>query len=502
MGPDVHDLLVTLTVGNDTVAVLLGDLFDLLVSLGDDLGFLLGNEHVNDPDGDARAHGFHKSKGLELVENDDSFLFARHLGATPDDVADLLLADGLVVETDLIRPDLVETHAARGSLDDLQIALTIRGLLAEVGVADADPRMVVDFPRRDRELDLRGVLEQREVLLLFTIHLGAYARPCEVVGAENNILRRNRDRASGCGRENVVRREHELAALHLSLDRERYVDGHLVTVEVRVVGGANERMDADRRAFDELRLERLDRKAVKRRRAVEEDGVTLGDFREDVPDLGGLAVDHLFRRANGVAVAEFFQAANDEWLEQSESHLFRKTALTELEVGTDDDDGAAGVIDALAEKVLAETTTLTLKHIAEGFERAIACAGDGAAVAAVVKQRVNRFLEHTLLVTDNDFRSLEKKQILEAVVAVDDAAIKVVEVRGGETSAFERDERAQIRRDHGKNSLDHPLGARLRSREALGNLETLREFLFILLRLGGAELFLELDGKRGEIDLP
>ena len=112
-------------------------------------------------------------------------------------------------------------------------------------------------------------------------------------------------------------------------------------------------------------------------------------------------------------VAEFFQPANDERLEQHERHLLRQTALVQLEFRTDDDDRTAGVIDAFAEQVLAETSALALEHVAERFERAIAGAGDGAAVTAVVEQRVDRFLQHALFVADNDFRRLELEQVLQ-----------------------------------------------------------------------------------------
>ena len=39
---------------------------------------------------------------------------------------------------------------------------------------------------------------------------------------------------------------------------------------------------------------------------------------------------------------------------QLERHLLWQTALVQLELRTDDDDRAAGVVDALAEQVLAE----------------------------------------------------------------------------------------------------------------------------------------------------
>jgi ABC-type antimicrobial peptide transport system ATPase subunit len=48
------------------------------------------------------------------------------------------------------------------------------------------------------------------------------------------------------------------------------VHSHLIAVEVRVVSGANERVNADRFAFDQERLESLDRKTVERRRAVQQ----------------------------------------------------------------------------------------------------------------------------------------------------------------------------------------------------------------------------------------
>ena len=84
-----------------------------------------------------------------------------------------------------------------------------------------------------------------------------------------------------------------MRGFHLRLDRERHVDRHLIAVEVRVVSGTNERMNADRFAFDELRLEGLDGEAVQRGRAVQQHRVALGDFFQDVPDFGRLALDHL-----------------------------------------------------------------------------------------------------------------------------------------------------------------------------------------------------------------
>ncbi len=279
------------------------------------------------------------------------------------------------------------------------------------------------------------------------------------------------------------------------------MDGHLVTVEVGVVGRTDERVDADGFAFDEHGLERLNGEAVERRRAVEQHRVALRDFLKDVPHFGGLFLDHLAGTADGVHEAELLQAADDERLEEDERHLLRQTALAELELRTDDDDGTAGVVDAFAEQVLTEAALLALEHVGERLQGAVASAGHRAAMTAVVEERVDCFLEHALFVVDDDVGRLQLHQVPQTVVAVDDAAVEIVEIGGGEAAAFERDERAQVRRDDGEDFEDHPLGTGVGLDEALEHLEALGELLLDLLRAGGAHLLLELEHGGTHVDL-
>ena len=96
---------------------------------------------------------------------------------------------------------------------------------------------------------------------------------------------------------------------------------------------------------------------------------------------------------------------------------------------------------------------------------------------------------------------LQLHQIPQAIIAVDDAAIEVVEVGGRETTALERDQRAQVRRDHGQHFEDHPLRTALRVDEALNDLQALRELLFNLLRFGRAHLLLQLGDRRLHVGL-
>src|SRR2546425_3629763 len=149
----------------------------------------------------------------------------------------------------------------------------------------------------------------------------------------------------------------------------------------------------------------------------------------------------------------------------------------QLEFRSDDDDRAARVIDPFAEQVLAETPALALEHVAEGLQRTIARTSDGAAVAPIVEESIDGFLEHPFFVADNDFRSLELQQILQPVVAVDDTPIEIVKVGGGKASAFEGDERAQVRRNHRQHNEDHPFGPALGRLQALEKLDAFGNFL-------------------------
>ena len=193
--------------------------------------------------------------------------------------------------------------------------------------------------------------------------------------------------------QDVVGRHHQHARFQLGFQRQRHVDGHLVAVEVGVERGADQRMQLDGLAFDEHRLERLDAQTVQRRRAVQQHRMLADDLVEDVPDLGLLFLDQLLGLLHGGGQALGVEPRIDERLEQLERHLLRQAALVQLQLGTDDDDRTAGIVDALAEQVLAETALLALEHVGERLQRALVGAGDDAAAAAVVEQRVDRFLQ-------------------------------------------------------------------------------------------------------------
>src|SRR5207342_1634928 len=114
-------------------------------------------------------------------------------------------------------------------------------------------------------------------------------------------------------------------------------------------------------------------------------------------------------------------------------------------LGTDDDDRTARVVNALAEQVLTEPALLALEHVGQRLERTLAAAANRLRATTVVEQRIDRFLQHALLVPEDDLRRAMHDELLQAVVAVDDATIEIVQIRGCKATAVQRHERTKIR---------------------------------------------------------
>ncbi len=141
------------------------------------------------------------------------------------------------------------------------------------------------------------------------------------------------------------------------------MDRHLVTVEVGVERGTDQRMQADRLTLNEGRLECLNAEAVQRRRAVQHDRMLADNLFEDIPDFRTGFLNHPLGRLDGRGHAVHFQLVVNERLEQLERHLLRQTALVQFQLGTNDDHGTTGIVNALTEQVLTEAALLALQHV-------------------------------------------------------------------------------------------------------------------------------------------
>ena len=225
----------------------------------------------------------------------------------------------------ITRPDR-RVHVLLDELDRLGVddVLRVEGVHQVddlAGVAQLDRRQRFHLAHFERDQHVVGRGEGA------AFALGAGTRLGQVVAAEHHVLRRDRDRAAVRRRQNVVRREHQRRCFDLRFGRQRNVDGHLVAVEIRVERGADQRVNLDRLAFDQHRLERLNAEAVQRGSAVEQDRMVLDDLFQNVPNHRILLLDQFLGLLDGGAMAALFQAVIDERLEELERHLLRQTAL-------------------------------------------------------------------------------------------------------------------------------------------------------------------------------
>ena len=149
------------------------------------------------------------------------------------------------------------------------------------------------------------------------------------------------------------------------------------------------------------------------RRAVQHNRMLFNDILQHIPYLGlHLALHHLLRALDIVSGAVLHQLLHHEGLEQLDSHFFRQTALVNLKLGANHDNGTSGVVHTLSEQVLTETSGFTLEHVGQGLQSPVARSCHRTATAAVVNQGVHRLLEHTLLVADDDVRRAQLQQSL------------------------------------------------------------------------------------------
>ena len=396
-----------------------------------------------------------------------------YLDAAVDDLAQFLFVDeeihleqetvlrnGAVHITKVLGDGLVENDAAHCGVDD-SAALCAVDLH---GTAHPDLGLQRDNAFLIGHDGLVFVAEHLTFALVSVVDHG------EVIAAQYHILGRHCDGLAVSRLEQVAGSQHQAFGLTLRFLGKGHVHSHLVAVKVRVERSADQRMQLDGAAFHQHRLERLNAKAVQRRRAVEHNGMALDDGFQRVPHFGAGALHHLAGRLDVVGNALFHKILHDEGFEQLQRHLLGQAALVHLQLRADDDNRTAGVVHAFAQQVLAEAALLALEHVGQALERTVVGAGHRTAAAAVVDEGVHRLLQHTLFVAHNDIRSAQLQQTLQTVVAVDDAAVQVVQVGRGKTSAVQLDHRADIGRNDRDDVHDHPL------RTVAGDAERLHDF--------------------------
>src|SRR6266508_112213 len=252
--PRIDHLVVLLDLGDQTVVVLLLELLGERAGLLDDLPLRAGYDHVVLAERNAVLEGVVESKRHYPVAEE----YRLFLPAVAIDLIDHAgdfplghqLVDDVVGNLRALRQHLTGHHPAVRRVEPLTHRLA---LLVQPDPAIFDFGVEVDDLLVQGVLDLSHVAEHLRVLLARVL-----AHDREIIEAEHDILRRHDDRRAVGRMQDVVRAHHQHARLELRFERQRHMHGHLVAVEVGVEGRAHQRMQLDRLALDQHRLERLD----------------------------------------------------------------------------------------------------------------------------------------------------------------------------------------------------------------------------------------------------
>jgi len=220
-------------------------------------------------------------------------------------------------------------------------------------------------------------------------------------------LRGYNDGPTVCRRQNVVCGHHQHPCLGLCLNRERYMNRHLVSIEVCVISRANKRMELDGLPVNEMGLKSLDAKAVQRGSPVQENRVFLNNLVKNVPYLRPLFFHNLFCIFNGSCKAFFDKPVIDKGLEKLQGHIFRKPALVESQFRPHYDDRSPGIVDPFPKKILSEPALFTPKHITQRFEGSFTGTGNYPSPLRIVKKSIHCLLEHSFLIPYNDLRRIK-----------------------------------------------------------------------------------------------
>ena len=153
-----------------------------------------------------------------------------------------------------------------------------------------------------------------------------------------------------------------------------------------------------------------------------------------------------------------------------------------FEFGAYNDNGTAGIVNTLTEKVLTEATLLTFKHIGKRFKRAVAGACYRAASSAVIDKGVNSLLKHSLFVSYDNIGCAELKEPFKAVISVYNSSVKIVKIRGGKSAAVKLNHGADIRRNYRNNIHNHPFKLIAALIESINNIKPFKNTHSLLAR--------------------
>ena len=99
------------------------------------------------------------------------------------------------------------------------------------------------------------------------------------------------------------------------------------------------------------------------------------------------------------------------------------------------DHGTGRVIHPFTQQILTETALFPFQTVGQGFQCTVRLGFYRIGFSGIIEQRIHSFLQHTLLVPQDHFRSLYLDQPFQSVVTDDNPSVKIVQIGGGETAS-------------------------------------------------------------------
>ena len=316
--PGFDDHLITLIIGNQTSAVLLGNLFDLLIGFFHQFLFLRRNDCVTNCNSDSAASRIFKALCLNSVQHFRCGSGAMHPDTFFNNLTQLLFADqkldfqlehilrlAAVNITQILRNRIIENDSTHGRFNQLRVSFAV------------DYFRFANFNFRVQTNDAFVIGHHRLFHAGKSFSLAGFSIffQCQIIRTKHHILRWNRYRATVGRFQQVVGGQHQKAGFRLCFCRQRHVNRHLIAVEVGVVSSTYQRMQLKSTAFYQNWLKRLNAQSMQRRRTVQQNRMVFDYNIQRIPNLGAGTFHHFsgvfdIRRRSGI-----YQALHNERLE-------------------------------------------------------------------------------------------------------------------------------------------------------------------------------------------
>ena len=223
--PDFDDFVVALAVGDGAIQILLLDADHLLFGVFYQNFLAVGDDHVINADRQARAGCEIEPERLDLIQHlDRNFQTEPQVGVV-DQLPNPLLLEQAIDVGHAFGKVIVQDGAAHRRVQEAALVMHFVGVsnvLIVVGSgqvdhftceAQADRRQGLHFARFQSQHYFIDVGERAAFALRARLPLGQVVKP------KNHVLRGHGDGLPGCGRENVVRGQHQHAGFNLRFRR-------------------------------------------------------------------------------------------------------------------------------------------------------------------------------------------------------------------------------------------------------------------------------------------